>query len=965
MTKKESKNKNLKLQKSYFGWTVKRIENIKNDSMIFYELEHNETGARYVHLEADDKNNAFAVTFKTKPEDSTGVAHILEHTVLTGSEKYPVRDPFFSMLKRSLQTFMNAFTSEDWTAYPFSTQNKKDFYNLLSVYLDASFFPKISELSFRQEGWRYDFEGKRLVHKGVVFNEMKGVMSSPDRIMAEAIKQSLFDKSSYRVNSGGEPVKIVNLAYEDLKAFHKKFYHPSNAWFFSYGNLPLKKTLEQVSINVLSRFKREEQNNEFILEPRRQEENKLTIEFPVDREEEASKKYQTCVNWLICPGEDTYRVMSANLLFDILIGNTAAPLRHSLIESGLGNDMSDNTGYDSELRDTLFSVGLKEIKKGDVSKVKNLIYETLEGIKEKGIEEDLVKAAMHKLEISRKDISNLPYPHGLNVWLDMITPWIHSCDPLTLIEQEKNIAKLKKEIKKGRFFENLIDEYLLKNKHCSQVILKPSKELQEELIKKENFQLDQARKSLSNKEIKEIKDLAKNLEILQSSKEELNVLPIIELEDIDKTVEKLEKSKRISENFVKYRVDTNGLFYFSCLFDVKGIEKKEENYLPLLCYLFSRMGTKKRGYKDLANYLEINTGGINFSTPITSNKATGDLVSPFVVKGKSLEVNKTKLLEIFEEIILQTDFSNSSLLKRFLLEKIAGIESQVISSGHTYAITRAESSLGEVAETNERLHGISQLDFLKELAKDLSLENLKALSLRLEKIAKSFISSNKVKFVIFSYKEDDKVDNYVKEILSNFPKVNFIEKDKQVFSSKNLKETKEVPSAVSFVAASIKIPEINIEQKATFFVLAKMLARGFLHNEIREKGGAYGGFAEFSIFENIFSFGSYRDPNVENTLKTYARARDYILDLSISKEMMTEAIIMSISKLDKAKTKTEKAQSDYFDEYAGYDIEIKQNFRDAIFRVNPAKIKKVVKNYLPGDIKKMSVVVFGPRNIKI
>jgi len=957
-------NSNIEKNKEYHGWFVKRIEKIKEGGIVFYELEHKVTGARYVHLESDDRNNVFTVTFKTKPEDSSGIAHILEHTVLTGSKKYPVRDPFFSMLKRSLQTFMNAFTSEDWTAYPFSTQNKKDFYNLLSVYLDAAFFPRITELNFKQEGWRYDFDGDKLVHKGVVFNEMKGSMSSPNRIMAEAIKQSVFDKSSYRFNSGGDPEKIIKLRHKNLKDFHKKFYHPSNAWFFSYGDLLLEKTLKQVSESVLSNFKKQEQMSEFELEIRRDKEVRLSMEYPIAKEEKQEKKFQTCINWLVCPIEDSYKAMGAEFLFDILIGSPASPLKKALLESGLGSDMSDDAGYNMEFRDTLFSVGLKDIKKEDISKVKELIYSTLKNIKDGGIDKKLIDAVIHKQEIYKKEILNSPYPYGLKRWLDMIGAWIHGGNPLELIEYDKNIERLKVEIMQGNLFENLIDKYLLKNKHVSQVILKPSQNLQEELIRKENNFLELKRKNLSDNEIKRIKSTAKNLAELQKSKEDLSVLPSVHISDIDKKLEEPAIKEKVTTNFSRYEVNANGLVYFDCLFDIKDIGMKDVKFLPLLCYLLPRMGTQKKNYEELSQFLDLYTGGISFSPVPATSRRNGDDVFALVFRSKSLKENQQKLIKIFQEIILEFDFTNKKLLKRFLFEKIARIEARVVSNGHVYAMTLAESGMGKSQELQEQLSGISQLEFLKELSSDLSEEKLAELSVRLKAIAKNIFSRDKIETVLMGA-NDALANSEVKKLIKSLPISTLIRQENKRFKVIKIKETREIPAAISFVAAAIKIPEITTAEKASLFVLSKMLARGFLHNEIREKGGAYGGFARFSIHENIFSFGSYRDPHVKSTLEIYSRVRDYVLNLKIDDEMMEESIIMSIAELDKAKTSVEFAQDDFFGAYIGYSLSMKQEFRDCVLAIDVGQIKKVVDKFFPGDWRKMSVAVFGSKKIQL
>ncbi|MCK5320221.1 insulinase family protein, partial [Candidatus Parcubacteria bacterium] len=441
----------IKFQKNQIvhNWQVKNITEIKDLKIDLIELEHIETKAKYIHIANEDKENAFAVAFKTIPEDSTGVAHILEHTVLTSSKKYPVRDPFFSMLKRSMSTFMNAFTSNDWTAYPFATQNKKDFYNLLSVYLDTTFFSLLSELNFKQEGSRLEFEEGELVYKGVVYNEMKGAMSSPESIMEESVAKSLFLNSSYRFNSGGDPKKIVNLTHEELRAFHKKFYHPSNAYFYSYGNLQLDKHLKFIDREVMQKFKKEDIKAEIKLEPNWKKEQKFKYKFPIGADENAKEKYQATLAWVLARVDESEEILVLELLEDILLGSPSAPLRDALISSELGSDLSDYSGLDTDFRQVIFSCGLKDIKKEDINKVKKIVLSAIKKIIKKGLDKKIINSSLQKLEFSHKEVSNHPYPYGLKIWLRFLLPYIHGGSTVSALNFNKDISRVKQNLKKA------------------------------------------------------------------------------------------------------------------------------------------------------------------------------------------------------------------------------------------------------------------------------------------------------------------------------------------------------------------------------------------------------------------------------------------------------------------------------------------------------------------------------------
>jgi Zn-dependent M16 (insulinase) family peptidase len=418
---KTDKDTGLSIGDRMGGYTIHRIAELKEIRSVFYELEHAATGARHVHIRNRDSENAFAVAFKTVPQDSTGVAHILEHTVLCGSQKYPVRDPFFAMLKRSLSTFMNAFTASDWTAYPFSTQNRKDFYNLLDVYLDAAFFPKLQELSFKQEGHRLEVEDDtpdafHLAYKGVVYNEMKGAMSSPDQVMVRSILNALYPDTTYSHNSGGDPAVIPSLTYEQLKAFHQRHYHPSNGFFYTYGDLPLQDHLSVIEETVLSKFDRIDPKTEVPSQPRWNAPREASYRYPLDPAEDPTRKCQACVAWLTADIRDGFNVLSLALLEQILLGNAASPLRKALIDSGLGAALCDGSGFDADSKDTLFVCGLKATSESAAAPIESIVFDVLTRLVDEGIDRKLIDSAVHQLEFYRKEITNTPYPYGLNLF---------------------------------------------------------------------------------------------------------------------------------------------------------------------------------------------------------------------------------------------------------------------------------------------------------------------------------------------------------------------------------------------------------------------------------------------------------------------------------------------------------------------------------------------------------------------
>jgi len=465
-------NPDLNKGDSFHGYTINRIVKLAEIDSFYYELEHTGTGAKHVHISNNDKENTFSVAFKTVPSDSTGVAHILEHTALCGSRKFPVNDPFFSMLKRSLNTFMNAFTASDWTMYPFSTQNRKDFYNLMDVYLDSSFFPNLRELSFKQAGHRMELEdsvenpdSSRLLIKGVVYNEMKGAMSSPDQVMGRSLLNALYPSTTYRHNSGGSPAKIPALTYEQLVAFHKRHYHPSNAFFYTYGSFSLKNHLSFINDKILKSFERIDPETEVPSQPRWRTPKKMAYYYPLDRKQNPSNKCQVCVAWLTADIKDAFEILILTLLEQILIGNSASPLRKALIDSQLGAALCDGTGFDASNRDTLFACGLKDTDATAAEKIEEIIFDVLENLSEKGIDNQLIESAIHQIEFHRKEITNTPYPYGIKLLLSFSGSWFHGGDPVRILQFDNDLKQLRSDLSKGPFLENHIKKYFIDNSH--------------------------------------------------------------------------------------------------------------------------------------------------------------------------------------------------------------------------------------------------------------------------------------------------------------------------------------------------------------------------------------------------------------------------------------------------------------------------------------------------------------------
>ncbi|MBT8339079.1 MAG: peptidase M16, partial [Desulfatitalea sp.] len=572
MTKIHDRNNpNLKQGQTLHGYRIELATRLHDIDAVFYRLVHEATGARHVHISNDDKENTFGVTFKTVPTDSTGVAHILEHTVLCGSRDYPVRDPFFSMLKRSLSTFMNAFTASDWTMYPFSTQNRKDFFNLMDVYLDAAFYPKIDRLSFKQEGHRLETEKAapdsaefELVYKGVVYNEMKGAMSSPDQVMGRSLLNALYPDTTYSYNSGGDPVIIPRLTHAQLLAFHQRHYHPSNAYFYTYGNLPLKEHLARISEKVTNHFERIDPGTQVPSQPRWETARQARFTYPLASTEDPTKKCQVSLAWLTCDLRDFFEVLVLSVLERILLGNAASPLRKALMDSGLGSALSDGSGYDADNRDTFFACGLKDCAEASASAVEKIIFDVLTQLATGGIDAELITSAIHQIEFHHKEVTNTPYPYGIKLLLMTIGSWLHGGAPERILQLDEDFNQLRKAIAAGPFFENRIKHYLLDNPHRVRMVLAPDLQKAQEEEVRVRKELKAHKQQLPPKQLAQIEKDAQQLERLQATPEDLSCLPTLALDDIPGDIAVYEPTSIESAvPLWRYTLPTSGICYFT------------------------------------------------------------------------------------------------------------------------------------------------------------------------------------------------------------------------------------------------------------------------------------------------------------------------------------------------------------------------------------------------------------------
>jgi presequence protease len=937
-------------------YRLKQIVFLEELDAHLYMLVHEPTGASHLHISNADMENAFSVGFKTVPTDSTGAAHILEHTVLCGSKKYPVRDPFFSMLKRSLNTFMNAFTASDWTMYPFSTQNRKDFYNLIEVYLDAAFFPRLDELSFRQEGHRLEIESDEasgdftLAYKGVVYNEMKGAMSSPYQVMARSLMQVLYPDTTYRHNSGGDPAEIVGLTHDMLKAFHARHYHPSNAWFYTYGNLPLQGHLTVIHENALRHFSTIDPDTEVPSQPRWNREQEAVFYYPLSKTENPGKKHQACMAWLTADILEPFEVLSLVLLERILLGNAASPLRKALIDSGLGTALSDATGYDRDNRDTMFACGLKDIALSSAGQVKTLIFKTLQDLCENGIDRELIDSAIHQIEFQRKEVTNTPYPHGLRLLLMMCGSWFHGADPARLLRFDQDIEKIRESVEQGPYFENLIRKYLLDNGHRVFFILSPDPDLEQKEASRVADTLERIRAGLTPDDLDHMRNTQKALENLQNTHEDCNCLPTLEISDISPEIIRVPEAQLGS--LLCYARPTSGILYFASLFEAKGLENELVPLIPLFAGVFPKAGTAKHSWVEMARMIDAHTGGVGMGVHAHTHHASGMCVPFATLNGKCLNRNAEKLFDLIHELVHDFDPSDTERIKALVLQFRASMESAVIQNGHRLAMTLAARNFSRARFQEELWHGIHQLKTVKRLTETFDSGGIGSLSLQLARIGKTVLYQNFYHGGVIGEPGILAAAASLAEAVGaglNQAREGFREVEPPALPDGYPHEGWIAASAVSFVATSFTTARMHDEDGPALFVVAKLLRSLYLHREIREKGGAYGGFSVYSLEDGLFSMASYRDPHILNTLQVFNRAGDFLKNGRFGQEDIKEAILQCCSEIDKPDSPAEAAQKAFVRKFIGLSDEQRLAFKNGVLAVTPERVREMGEKYFDAD----------------
>ena len=933
------------------GYAIRRRETLERLDGAYLELEHQTTGARHIHIETPDDNNGFAVFFPTPPTDSTGVAHLLEHVVLAGSQRFPVRDPFFSMTRRSLATFMNALTGSDWTMYLFSTRNAKDFKNLLDVYLDATFFPKLSEDSFKQEGIRFEFEdpadpNSGLRYKGVVFNEMKGALATPGAAVDRAVGKALFPGLPYAYVSGGDPQDIPNLTWDHLKQFHARYYHPSNARFYTYGNQSLETTLETIERSALSRFQRIEVDSS-IPDVKRFAQPTAAVEpYPAVAAEDNEPKAEALTAWVTVPSADSFRALAMKVLSEVLLSNAGSPLRKALIDSGLGSALADGSGFHDDYKEAVFGAGLKGVAAEDAEKVQQVVLETLDRVADRGVDASQVDAAIHHLEFEKRERSNAGLPYALRILFASMPAYLYGGDPLSSMDFDADLEHLEQARAEGRFFENLIRAELLDNQHRALLTVVPDTELEERQRQAELDRLAEVESKLSGQDKKKIVEDALRLKADQEAKQDLEELPTLELTDIPMKFEDVPSRdvnvRRATVEF--YPQPTNGITYLDLRTDFSALSTEQMDLLPLFSRALTQSGAAGQDYVQIAARIAAHTGGVGAAAQVQSLAANDDYLQSFVVSGRALDRNAQPFIELLTDLVARLEVEPRRL-KEVIAEISTRLETSIAGLGFQFALLRAHSKLSSEGAINDRLQGIGMLHTMRGLAR-LAEKDLGPVIARLDEIRKVLFRSGALRIVVTC---EEAMIQPLEELLTGL--VGALPPDgahvapAKVAPLETAPEARTAPVPVAFNVRIFKTVRFVHPDAPALLVLANYLRDTFLHRELREKGGAYGGYAQAGVASGTFYFGSYRDPNITRTYDVFDQAVRWVTDHEIDPENLKEAILGACGDVDPLESPDIKGRREATNRSTGFTREARERFKQRLLKVSADDLRRVTHSY--------------------
>ena len=942
-----------------------RVEDVQSDGFI---LRHKKSGARIAILSNNDDNKVFYIGFRTPPEDETGVPHIIEHTTLCGSKKFPVKDPFIELAKGSLNTFLNAMTYPDKTVYPVASCNDQDFKNLMDVYLDAVFNPNITKYEeiFKQEGWHYELTGRddELKINGVVYNEMKGAYSSPDEVLSSQIYRSLFPDNTYSKDSGGNPEYIPKLTYEAYLDFYHKYYHPSNSYIYLYGDMDVVERLEWLDKEYLSLYDYKKVNSEINKQPAFDEIKNVETQYSITMDDSQENKTYLSYNRVVGDSLDEMLYQAFDVLDYALVSSPGAPVKQALIDAGIGDDVYGS--YDAGILQPVFSFVAKNANASQADEFESIIENTLKEVVKTGINKEALLAGINSSEFKFREADFGQFPKGLLFGLNCLDSWLFDdMKPFIHLECLGTFAKLRKAVDTD-YFEKLIQEYLLDNTHGSSVTVKPKRGLgneREEALAKE---LSDYKASLSDEEIKKLIEDTEHLKKYQeepSSDEDLRKLPMLTRADMKKNAMPFSniEDELLDVKVVRHDIESNGIDYISFLFDAGDFAQSELGYLGFFTNALGLVSTEKYSYTDLANATNIYTGGISTGTASHPDiKDRNNFVFKFEVKLKVLEKNLDKALELMEQMLLSSDFTDTKRLGELVAQIKARLQANLSSSGHLVAAMRSMSSFSRYALYQDELKGIAFYRSICRIEKELS-ESPKSVSDKLAAIAKKLFARNRM---LISFTGNNEAYGNAKpsleKVISGFDKMSAVGNQAEVHFN-TAKEAFIDASQIQYVAKTGDFICEGYEYTGALRLLRIILSYDYLWINVRVKGGAYGCMNTFLRSGESY-FVSYRDPNLSDTLDVYDRIPEYIKSFSPDERDMTKYIIGTFSALDTPMNPEAKGSRSLSAYLEGITYEQIQKERNEILNAQPEDIRRLA-DLVEAVLKKDSICVIGNENM--
>ncbi|QEU62120.1 Cym1 [Kluyveromyces lactis] len=945
----------------FHGYEVKRLLPVPELKLTAVDLLHNQTGSQHLHIDRDDNNNVFSIGFKTNPPDSTGVPHILEHTTLCGSHKYPVRDPFFKMLNRSLANFMNAMTGHDYTFYPFATTNETDFVNLRDVYLDATLNPLLNQQDFLQEGWRLehtkvDDPNSDIGFKGVVYNEMKGQVSNANYYFWIKFQESYYPSLN---NSGGDPTKMTDLQYEDLISFHRNNYHPSNAKTFTYGNFDLNNTLQRLNKEYQGYGRRASKKGE-LLPIQMKEDVSVETEGQVDPMLPPDKQIKTSMTWICGKPEDTYQTFLLKILGNLLLDGHSSPFYQKLIESGLAYDFSVNTGVESQTAANFITIGVQGCD--EVDSIYEVINKVWEEVLQNPFEECRIQAIIQQLELSKKDQRA---DFGLQLLYSVLPGWVNKTDPFDSLLFDETLERFQEDwaTKGDNLLKDLIKEFVI-SKPVFKFTMKGSETFSQKLDAEEQERLKRKLKLLDEEDRKVIFERGKQLQELQDLKEDLSCLPSLQISAIPRVSKTYPLTEK--DNVLNRITDTNGITY------VRGkrllnhhIPRELYPFLPLYADSLTNLGTSTEEFSTIEEQIKLHTGGVSTRVSVNPDAQTGKPMLLFQVDGWALNSKTDHIFEFWKKLLCETDFRKHKEKLKVLIRSLASSNTaSVAETGHAFARNFGAAHLSVTKAINESLNGIEQLQLINKLSQCLDDEALfeKEVVSKLVELQSYINGSSDMKFMITSDSQVqiDAVNQQITGFLSSLPKdskpCDFYSENYSMLENPGKPTLLQFPFQVHYTAKCYPGVSYTHPDGAKLQILSNMLTHKYLHREIREKGGAYGGGATYSALDGTFSFYSYRDPHALNSLSTFDSVPEFILNKSSWGEPdLNEAKLSVFQQVDSPMSAKNEGTILFH-----YDVtdEMKQRRREQLLDVNLNDIHQVAEEYLKQDKSIASIV--GP-----